>query len=276
MTKYTKKSLLLWGLVSPLLIVILLPYAVMVTTAVKPREEIFSGNVSWFGSELRLDNFSEMWVLNDYGSSLLSSLYVSVGSTLLTLLIAIPAAYALSRLKFRGKGVYRQFLLVTQMISPIVLIVGLFRVLVTLGLVDSLNGLVISNSAFSLAFAVWMLQSYFLTIPKEIEEAAWIDGATRFQSLRTIFLPLAVPAVVVTSVFTFINSWNEFLLSMTLLVTEAKYPLPLKIAIMAQGMYNLEWHHVMAATFLATVPVAIAFAWLQNHLVRGLALGAVK
>jgi len=276
MTARTKRSIIFWVILSPLLITILLPYAVMVTTAVKPREEIFAADVTWFGSEIRWENFVEMWVENNYGSAIYSSLYVSIGSTLLTLLIAIPASYALSRFQFRGKGVYRQFLLITQMISPIVLIVGLFRVLVALNLVNNLNGLIISNSAFSLAFAIWMLQSYFSTIPIEVEEASWIDGATRFQSLKKIFLPLAVPSLVVTAVFTFINSWNEFLLSMTLLVTESKYPLPLKISIMAQGMYNLEWHHVMAATFLATIPVAIVFAWLQNHLVRGLSLGAVK
>jgi multiple sugar transport system permease protein len=270
------KSLLCWLILSPLVVVILFPYAVMVFTAIKPREEILAYPPRWLPSRVDLANFVEMWDATGFGPALVNSLYVSFAATLLCLAVAIPAAYALSRFRFAGRGLYRQFLLVTQMLSPIVLVIGIFRLMAWLGLVDHLNALVLTYGAFTVAFAVWMLQSYFATIPVELEEAAWIDGCSRLQALTRIFVPLAVPAVTVTAILTFIFSWNEFVLALTLLRSDAQFTLPLKVFSLVGGRYSVEWDHVMAATFLATVPVAIVFAWLQRYLVQGLALGAVK
>ena len=276
MSSRARRSLLYWLLLSPLMVVILFPYAVMIATAVKPREEILAFPPRWLPSRLDLWNFVEMWDAVGFGRALLNSLYVSLAATLLCLLVAIPAAYAVSRFRFAGKGPYRQFLLVTQMLSPIVLVIGIFRLMAWLGLVNQLNSLVLAYGAFTLAFAVWMLQSYFATIPVELEEAAWIDGCSRPQALVRIFVPLAVPAVTVTAILTFIFSWNEFVLALTLLRSDDKFTLPLKVFSLVGGRYSVEWDHVMAATFLATVPVAVVFAWLQRYLVQGLALGAVK
>ena len=270
------KSLLCWLILSPLVVVILFPYAVMVFTAIKPRDEILAYPPRWLPSRVDLANFVEMWDATGFGPALVNSLYVSFAATLLCLAVAIPAAYALSRFRFAGRGLYRQFLLVTQMLSPIVLVIGIFRLMAWLGLVDHLNALVLTYGAFTVAFAVWMLQSYFATIPVELEEAAWIDGCSRLQALTRIFVPLAVPAVTVTAILTFIFSWNEFVLALTLLRSDAQFTLPLKVFSLVGGRYSVEWDHVMAATFLATVPVAIVFAWLQRYLVQGLALGAVK
>ena len=162
------------------------------------------------------------------------------------------------------------------MLSPIVLVLGLFRLVVALGLLDNINSIIFVYAAFNIAFTVWMLQSYFATIPRDIEEAAWIEGASRLQTLVRIFLPLAVPAMVVTAIFTFINSWNEFVIALTMLRRQESYTLPIQIFSLVAGRYTVEWHHVMAAAFVSTIPVAIVFAWLQRYLVRGLALGAVK
>ncbi len=258
------------------MIVILFPYAVMISTAVKPGAEIMSFPPTWFGSRLQFSNFVEMWQKVEFGKALLNSLYVSLTATLLCLVIAIPAAYAMARYRFAGQGQYRLFLLITQMLSPIVLVVGIFRLMALLGLVDKLNSLVLTYAAFNLAFSVWMLQSYFATIPKEVEEAAFIDGATWLQSLTRIFLPLALPALAVTAILSFIFGWNEFVLALTTLRSSDNYTLTLKVFDLVGGRYTVEWDIVMAATFLATVPVAIVFAWLQRYLVRGLALAAVK
>ncbi|RWM02268.1 MAG: carbohydrate ABC transporter permease [Mesorhizobium sp.] len=276
MTPKLKKSLLYWLLLSPLCVVILLPFGVMFVTALRPRDELFVYPPTWTFSEFRWENFVEMWVKTNFGGALLNSLYVSVTSTIIAILLSIPAAYALSRYRFSGKGLYRNFLLMTQMMSPIVLVLGLFRLMVHLNLVNSLNSLVVTYVAFNMAFTIWMLQSYFNTIPRELEEASWIDGATSFTSLVKIFLPLAVPAMVVTAIFTFINSWNEFVLALTLIRSQNDYTLPVQIFSQVAGRYQVEWHHVMAATVLATVPVAIVFSWLQRYLIRGMALGAVK
>jgi multiple sugar transport system permease protein len=270
------RSIVYWLLLSPLVIVILFPFAVMFVTAVRPRDELFTFPPSWFFSEFRWDNFVDMWTKVNFGGALLNSLYVSVAATVLALVFSIPAAYALSRYRFRGKGLYRNFLLMTQMMSPIVLVLGLFRLMVAFGLVNNLNSLVITYAAFNMAFTIWMLQSYFNTIPRELEEAAWMDGATHLRSLIRIFLPLAVPAIAVTAIFIFINSWNEFVLALTMLRNNNDFTLPVQIFSQVAGRYQIEWHHVMAATVLATVPVAIVFSWLQRYLIRGMALGAVK
>ncbi|MDX1540113.1 MAG: carbohydrate ABC transporter permease [Geminicoccaceae bacterium] len=272
----TSRSIVYWLILSPLVVVILFPYAVMLSTAVKPREEVLSAASGWLPSRIDLANFSEMWVEVEFGQALLNSLYVGIAATLLCLVVAIPAAYAVSRYRFPGKGPYRQFLLVTQMLSPIVLVIGIFRLMALLGLVDQLNSLVLTYGAFALAFAIWMLASYFETIPKEVEEAAWIDGASWLQALRLVFLPLALPALAVTSILTFINAWNEFVLALTTLRSEEQYTLTLKVYSLVGGRYSVDWDLVMAATFLATVPVAIVFAWLQRYLIRGLALASVK
>lgn len=276
MTSKLKRSILYWLILSPLVVVILFPFAVMFVTAVRPREELFSYPPTWGFSEFRWENFSEMWVKTNFGGALLNSIYVSVTATAIALALSIPAAYAMSRYRFRGKGAYRIFLLMTQMMSPIVLVLGLFRLMVLLGLVNNLNSLVLTYAAFNMAFTIWMLQSYFNSIPRDLEEAAWMDGASHLTSLIRIFLPLAVPAIVVTAIFTFINSWNEFVLALTMMRSTEFFTLPVQIYSQVAGRYQVEWHHVMAGTVLATVPVAIVFSWLQRYLIRGMALGAVK
>lgn len=269
-----RRSIICWLVLSPVVVAALFPFAVMLITALKPNTEVLSP--TWWPSRVAWENFQTMWTATNFGSALRNSLYVSVLATLGSLILSIPAAYALTRYDFKGREFYRQFLLVTQMLSPIVLVVGLFRLMVALGVIDNINAVTVVYAAFNIAFSVWMLQSYFATIPLDLEEAAWMEGAGRFRTLVKVFLPLAVPAIVVTAIFTFINAWNEFVIALTLLRSQDSYTLPIQIFSLVSGRYTVEWHHVMAATFAATVPVAIAFAWLQRYLVRGLALGAVK
>ena len=269
-----RRTVISWLLLAPLVVVILFPFAVMLITALKPATEVL--RPTWWPSEVRVANFATMWRATNFGQALLNSLYVSAASTIGAILVSIPAAYALSRYRFAGSGAYRQFLLISQMLSPIVLVLGLFRLLASFKLLDNLNSVALVYAAFNIAFTVWMLQSYFSTIPKDLEEAAWMEGASRTQTLVKVFLPLAVPAMTVTAIFAFINAWNEFVIALSVLRQQDAYTLPIQIFSLVAGRYTVEWHHVMAAAFAATVPVAIVFAWLQRYLVRGLALGAVK
>ncbi len=268
------RSVIAWLLLSPLIVVTLFPFAVMFLTAVKPRAEVLTPN--WWPSEFRWSNFAEMWVATGFGRALLNSLYVSVLATVGAIVIAIPAAYAMSRFRFAGYGAMRQFLLVSQMISSIVLVLGLFRLIAAWGLIESTTAVGVVYMAFNVAFTVWMLQSYFDTIPRDLEEASWMEGAGRWLTLRKVFLPLCLPAIAVTAIFTFINAWNEFIIALTILRSQENYTLPIQVFALVAGRYTVEWHHVMAAALLATLPVAMLFAWLQRYLVRGLALGAVK
>ncbi|MFE0016002.1 carbohydrate ABC transporter permease [Mesorhizobium sp. NPDC059054] len=268
------RSVIAWLLLSPLIVVTLFPFAVMFLTAVKPRPEVLSP--TWWPSEFRWSNFAEMWVATGFGRALLNSLYVSVLATVGAIIVAIPAAYAMSRFRFAGYGAMRQFLLISQMISSIVLVLGLFRLIAAWGLIESTTAVGVVYMAFNVAFNVWMLQSYFDTIPRDLEEAAWMEGAGRWLTLRKVFLPLCLPAIAVTAIFTFINAWNEFIIALTILRSQENYTLPIQVFALVAGRYTIEWHHVMAAALLATLPVAVLFAWLQRYLVRGLALGAVK
>ncbi|AZO60667.1 MAG: ABC transporter permease subunit [Mesorhizobium sp.] len=269
-----KRSIIAWLLLAPLIVVTIFPFAVMFLTAVKPRTEVLTP--TWWPSEFRWSNFADMWVATGFGQALLNSLYVSALATIGAILISVPAAYAMSRFPFAGYGAFRQFLLISQMISPIVLVLGLFRLMAAWGLVESTTALGFIYMAFNVAFTVWMLQSYFDTIPRDLEEAAWMEGAGRWLTLRKVFLPLCLPAIAVTAIFTFINAWNEFVVALTMLRSQESYTLPIQVFSLVAGRYTIEWHHVMAATLLATLPVAILFIWLQRYLVRGLALGAVK
>ena len=268
------RSILLWLALSPIIVVVLFPFAVMTLTAFKAPSEVH--DPTWWPSTWRWENFPEMWVSSGFGNALMNSLTVSGLTTLITVGFAVPAAYALSRFRFAGDGAFRQFLLVSQMLSPIVLVLGLFRLTSQLGLIDSKFTLVVIYTGFNVAFGVWMLQSYFSTIPRELEEAAWMEGANLGRTLMSVFLPLATPAMVVTAIFTFINSWNEFVIALTMLRREDNYTLPLRVFSLVAGRYTVDWHYVMAAALVASIPVAILFSWLQRYLVRGLALGAVK
>ena len=177
MENLLRKSALIWIGLGPLCLIILFPFAVMISTAVKPRAEVLAFPPHWLPSEIRLQNFADMWQAARFGPALANSLLVSIAATILCLLVAIPAAYAMARMQFRGQRLFRQFLLVTQMLSPIVLVLGIFRLMSRMGLVDQLPALMLAYIAFNLAFAVWMLQAYFQTIPRELEEAAKLDGA---------------------------------------------------------------------------------------------------
>ncbi len=275
------RSALSWAVLSPLILTTLLPFAVMISTALKPHEEVLAYPPTWFPRRIAWENFAEMWTSVGFGQAAYNSVLIAVASTLLALLIAVPAAYAMSRLDMRGKAAYRQFLLITQMLSPILLVLGLFRMAASIPfadgtLADTRTGVIIVYATYHLAFAIWMLASYFTTIPGELEEAAWIDGATRAQAVTRVFLPLALPAIAVTGIVTFVASWNEFTVALTLLRDPSRLTLPLKVVNLVAGRYSVEWNQVMAATLLATLPVAIVFTLLQRYLVTGLTLGAVK
>ena len=271
-----KRSLLIWLVLSPLLLVILFPFAVMFLTAVKPRSEVFSYPPRWLPTSFRWENFVDMWNAANFGSALWNSLVISIGATILVIIVSVPAAYAIARFTFAFRQPFSQFLLATQMLSPIVLVLGLFHLVVLCGLIDSKYALILIYAAFNIAFAVWMLRSYFGSIPVELEEAALIDGCSRLAAIIRIFVPLALPAMVVTAIFTFINSWNEFVVALTLLRSQDNFTLPLRVFSLVGGRYTVEWEQVMAATLLATLPVAILFSWLQRYLMGGLTMGAIK
>lgn len=264
-----------WLALSPLILIILFPFAVMLFVSLTPGNEVYQYPPSWIPSRFAWENYTTMWNETGFGQALVNSLYVTVLSTLVVLFVAIPAAYSLARFDFKGQTAYQFFLIVTQMLSPILLMVGLFKFVVWLGLVDDLNALVLIYAGFGIAFAVWMLTNFFRTIPLDLEQTAWLEGAGWFYSLRKVFLPLATPAISVAATFTFIFAWNEYSTALVVMRSPENITLQVKVASLV-GVYTPKWEQIMAAIFLTTVPVAIAFSWFQKHLVTGLSAGAVK
>ncbi len=275
MSKKLKRTIIAWILLFPVLFTVLFPFVVTLFTAVKPRNELTAIPPHFWPSTFHWSNFIEVFQSTNIAHALMNSLFISIAATLIAILVAAPCAYALTRFDFRGKRAYQFFLLVTQMLSPIVLVLGLFRLMVYAGVVDSLSFLAIIYAAFNVAFCVWMLQSYFETIPKDLEESAWIEGAGRIKTLVSIFLPLAIPAITIVAMFTFVNAWNEFIIAFSTLRDTESYTIQLGIIEMT-GYYSIRWDYIMVSVIIASVPVAILFSWLQKHLVGGLTTGAVK
>ena len=206
---------------------------------------------------------------------LLNSTAVSAASTLIGLSLAASAAYAFSRFEFPGRRGGMRALMITQMFPGVVASIPLYILLDKLHLLDSLAGLVLVYSTTSVPFSVWMLKGYFDTIPREIEEAAFVDGASRWTTFFRIVVPLSRPAFVVTALFSFMTAWNEFILAATFLGCETLFTLPVQLQRYV-GQYNAQWGSFAAMAILVSLPVMALFFALQKYLVGGLTAGGVK
>lgn len=234
-----------------------------------------------FPDAVSLDNFRAVLLAQDsagrwiFGRQLVCSAAVSAATTVVGLSLAVTAAYALSRFRFPGREGSLSLLLVSQMFPAVLTLIPIYYILQKLGLLNSLWGLIFVYSTSSLPFCVWMLKGYFDTIPRELEEAALMDGARPSRVLWSIVLPLARPALAVTALFSFMTAWNEFILAATLLNDASLFTLPVGIQGYI-GEYRAEWGKFAAAALVVSAPVMALFFALQKHLVGGLTAGGVK
>lgn len=258
-----------------LFVAMIFPYGIMLLTSLKSKDTIYSIPPTLLPEKWVFTNYLDVWTVVPLRHYITNSVLLASGSTLLALICAIPAAYALARMRFPGRRIYLYAVIATQIFSPIVLLVGLFREMRWFGLMDSLWALVLINGAFFQAFAIWILSGYFASIPYSLEEAAWIDGCTRLGAVRRIVLPLALPGLVTTVIFVFIQSWNEFVVALTLIFTETKKPLTVGIFSFF-GRYDVDWEYVFATSLIATIPVVVLFLVIEKYLVSGLTSGGVK
>ncbi len=258
-----------------LALVVLAPYVVMVCTALKPEAELRIAPPRLLPLESRLGNFLDVLGDPSFRGWLRASLVVALTSTAIVVLAATPAAYYTARHRFPGRSAFLLLVLVTQMFSPTALVVGLYRQFFELGLVDTYAALILTNAAFNLAFAVWILRAFFAAIPREIEEAAAVDGCGRFRTLARVVLPLSLPALVTAVIFAFIAAWNEYIVALTLMTDPARKPLTVGITSYVTA-YVQHWNYLFAASVLAIVPVVVLFAVIERHLVGGLTAGSVK
>jgi multiple sugar transport system permease protein len=223
----------------------------------------------------RSGNFLEVLADPSFQAWLRVSLVVALASTAIAVLAATPAAYYTARHRFPGRSAFLLLVLVTQMFSPTALVVGLYRQFFELGLVNTYAALILTNAAFNLAFAIWILRAFFASIPREIEEAAAVDGCGRLRTLVQIVLPLSRPGLVTAAIFAFIAAWNEYIVALTLMTDPDQRPLTVGIASYVTA-YVQHWNQLFAASVIAIVPVVVLFALIERHLVGGLTAGSVK
>lgn len=272
--KFTK-LVLIYIVVIPILLTIIFPFLVMVLTSLKPSNEIYVSPPYWFPRKLCLKNYIDIWHYVKLSNYFFNSGIYAIGTTLLTILIALPASYAVARIKFRGRMTFLFLILVTQMFSPIVVIISLYKMMAFYHSLNTYRSVIITYSAFNQAFSIWLLTGYFSSIPKDIEEAAMIDGCSRLSAVLKVLIPLARPGIVVTIIFVFIWAWNEFLIVFTFISTDKLWPLTLGIYGFI-GKYKILWNYLMAVSFLATLPVVVLFLLIEKQLVSGLTAGAIK
>jgi ABC-type glycerol-3-phosphate transport system permease component len=256
-------------------VVVLFPLYWMVNTSLKPNEEIFQSPPSFISAQWSLQAYGEVFRTRPIARYLLNSIIVSAGATILSVSLAALAAYGFTRFFIRGANVFLVFLLFTKMLPETLLVVPYFQLMSTLGLIDTYLALILAYSSFALPFSVWMLIGFFRTIPREIDEAAIIDGASRLETFWRVVLPLSRPGLAAVALFTFIIAWNSYVWALVLTTKPDMFVISVGVTNLV-GEYRVQWNELMAASVIGALPVVILYMFLNKHLVSAITAGAVK
>ena len=253
----------------------LFPLAWVISTAFKGMTEMFVWPPLYFSRHPSLVAFTQLWTFAPFGTFLLNSIIVSLVAGVFTILCSALAAYGLARLHLRGTQFILSALLVSQMFPGASIIVPIAQIVVNLGLFNTRAGLVLIYTAFLIPFSTWMLYGYFETLPKELEEAGYIDGCSRMQSLTQILLPLSLPGLGATFIFSFLGAWNEYLFALVFANNYTVRTLPVGLGTLI-GQFVTSWNVLSAAAIMFSVPPLLLFLMLERSLVSGLTAGALK
>lgn len=251
------------------------PLLWMALTSIKPDREILTAIPTFWTANPTLGAYERLFTQTLFGTYFFNSLVVAGGATLLTILVAVPAAYGITRFRFRGRELVAGTMLFTYMFAPIMIVVPFYIMMRHAGLVNSHLGLIVSYTTFSLPFSLWLLRSFFQSIPLDLEEAAMVDGASRPKAVLYVIVPMALPGVIAVSIFTFIVAWNDYLFARVLIGADRLKTLPVGI----QDLYEAtvtDWGMVMAAGVMITIPALVFFILVQRYLIAGWGAGAVK
>ncbi|WP_330315946.1 carbohydrate ABC transporter permease [Streptomyces platensis] len=258
---------------------VLLPVYVMLSSSLKPLEDV-SGAFRWLPSELTVRPYLDIWHTVPLARYFLNSLIVAGSATVCSVLVAVFAAYAVSRYHFRGKRIFTVTVLSTQMFPGILFLLPLFLLYVNIGnttgvaLYGSRGGLVLTYLTFSLPFSIWMLTGYFASVPRELDEAAYVDGCGPLGALFRVVVPAALPGIIAVAVYAFMTAWGEVLFASVMTNDTTR---TLSVGLQGYATQNdVYWNQVMAASLVVSVPVVAGFLLLQRYLVAGLTAGAVK
>lgn len=254
---------------------VILPVLWMIITAVKNDLEIYQMNGSILPLEVTLTSFVRIWRDYDFALYFRNSLLVTAAAVLVSLIASALTGYGTTRFDFNGKGMFLSFILMTQMFPSIMLLVPFYKILSIYGLNNSLVGLCVVYISFTIPFCSWMMVGYYRTIPVEIDESAAIDGASSLQIFFRITLPLVRPGLVSSAIYAFITCWNEYMFAAILIMNDKMKTAAVAIAEM-NGYYRIAWNDMMAASLVASIPLVIAFIFMQKSFISGLTAGAVK
>lgn len=257
------------------LLLTILPIGWVLSTSIKPTTEIFANPPRWIPLDPTLSNYHNVLFDSSIPNAFKNSVLVGVMTTFIALLLGGSAGYAFARFSFRGNRVLSLFMLISQMLPLTVLMIPLYYMENEVGLVDTKLGLAIAHLVISLPLVTWMAKGYFKGIPKEIEEAAIMDGCSTMQTIIRVVLPLLKPALVATGIYAFISSWNEFALANVLTRSTASITVPIALNEFS-SFFKVDWGSTMAAAMVITVPIIAIFMMVQKQFVEGLAAGAVK
>lgn len=247
----------------------------MLNTSFKTPADIQSTTPQFVPFPFSVVNYTDALTKPGFVSSLVNSLVVTLGTVLFSIALGFLAAAALSRFRFAGRRAILIAIICVQMIPGTALVIPLFLSFKSLGLLNSYAGLILAYVATVLPFSIWVLRSFFVALPDEIEEAAKVDGANTYRILRSIYFPLVIPGLIASSVFAFINAWNDFITAYVMLENQAKYTLPVWLVSFSTNE-GTDYGGLIAASVLFSLPVVIFFVFVQRHLVRGMSEGAVK
>jgi multiple sugar transport system permease protein len=278
MDRYSRWQLVgIYAAIAVFLTFILLPFVEMFMVSLRPLDHLRSTPYQFWSEEFNFGAYSRMWeTVPLLGRYILNSVYIAGMVTALTMVFVIPAAYAYARLQFPFKTLSLGLFLGVNMFTGAVLLIPLYRVLRTLGLLNTYWAMIIPGVAFLIPTGIWLLRSYLEKIPRELEEAAYVDGASRLYTLRRVVLPLAVPGLIVVGVAVFIGAYaQQFLFAITFNQVREYQPLPAGLFEFI-GYQDVTWNEMMAASLTGVLPVMLIFLFLQKYLVAGLTAGAVK
>lgn len=251
----------------------------MVSTAFKTNDQIFTTEFIPFPTSFTFEHVHRVLTEGVAGNSIWvymgNSAIVALGTVLVGAVFSLLAATAVARFTFKGRGTFLIVLLVAQMIPAEALLIPLYLRVIDLGLVDQLAGLILVNVGLTLPFGIWMLRTFVAAVPKSLEEAAWIDGASRFTTFWRVLFPLVAPGLVATSIFSFITAWNELIFALVLMSESSGYTMPVALQFFF-GQKGTDWGAIMASSTMMTIPVIIFFLIVQRRMVTGLMAGAVK
>lgn len=278
MDRYTKLQVVgLYAAIAVFMLFMLLPFVEMFMASLRPLEHLFRSPYQFWSEDFSFDAYSKMWdTVPLLGRYIFNSIFIATSVTFFTMLFVVPAAYAYARLDFPFKGPSLAGFLAVNMFAGAVLLIPLYRVLRAMGLLNTYWSMIVPGVAFLIPTGIWLLRSYLEKIPKELEEAAFVDGASRMYTLRRVVLPLATPGMIVVGVTVFISAYSQqFIFAITFNQTRELQPLPAGLYEFI-GYQSVTWNEMMAAALVGVLPVMVIFLFLQKYLVAGLTAGAVK